>query len=161
MHLSNKVNICTVIQSYINEDMCEMYACHVQCHAPLYHAMARSLSCPPTRLRLLRRKLSLRNTIPIIGSTANLRTKILDFRGIDSSRILIVRGGILKSIGNFPERLSQQILVGIILVGRLGVVIHKLRSGFRPERFPLPSNTRSSLIMRTTCEHQYHGKSCG
>ena len=36
-------------------------------------------------------------------STANLRTKILDFRGFDSSRILIVRGGILMSIGDFPE----------------------------------------------------------
>ena len=52
---------------------------------------------------------------------ANLRTKILDFRGFDSSRILILRGGILMSIGNFPEILSQRILVGIILVGRLGV----------------------------------------
>ena len=29
----------------------------------------------------------------------NLRTKILDFRGFDSSRILILRGGILTSIG--------------------------------------------------------------
>ena len=54
-------------------------------------------------------------------STANLRTKILDFRGFDSSRILIVRGGILMCVGNCPEVLSQRILVGIILVGRLGV----------------------------------------
>ena len=53
--------------------------------------------------------------------TANLRTKIQDSRGSDSSRILSVRGGILISIGNFPEMLSQAILVGIILVGRLGV----------------------------------------
>ena len=52
---------------------------------------------------------------------ANLRTKILDFRGFDSSRILIPRGGILTSIGNFPEILNQAILVGIILAGRLGV----------------------------------------
>ena len=35
--------------------------------------------------------------------TANLCTKILDFRGFDSSRILISRGGILMSIGDFPE----------------------------------------------------------
>ena len=54
--------------------------------------------------------------------TANLRTKILDFREFDSSIILILRGGIPRPIGNFPESLSQAILVGIILVGRLGVV---------------------------------------
>ena len=53
--------------------------------------------------------------------TANLRTHILDFRGFDSSTILILRGGIPVSIGDFPESLSQTILVGIILVGRLGV----------------------------------------
>ena len=55
------------------------------------------------------------------GATANLGTKILDFRGLDSSRILILRGDILMSIGNIPEVLSQRILAGIILVGRLGV----------------------------------------
>ena len=57
--------------------------------------------------------------------TANLRTKILDFRGFDSSIILILRGGILRSLGNFPETVSQQILVGIILAGRLGVVAER------------------------------------
>ena len=48
-------------------------------------------------------------------TTANLRTstKILDFRGFDSS-ILILRGGIPRSKGNSPESLSQGILVGII-----------------------------------------------
>ena len=56
-----------------------------------------------------------------IPRTANLRTKILDFRGFDSSTILILRRGILMSMGNCPGMLSQQILVGIILVGRLGV----------------------------------------
>ena len=53
--------------------------------------------------------------------TANLRTKILDFRGFASSIILILRGGIPMSIGNYPENLSQGILAGIILAGRLGV----------------------------------------
>ena len=52
---------------------------------------------------------------------ANLRTKILDVRGFDSSIILISRGGILMSIGNSPEMLSQAILDWIIFVGRLGV----------------------------------------
>ena len=53
--------------------------------------------------------------------TANLRTKILDFRGFDASIILILRGGILMSIEDFPECFSQAILVGRMLVGRLGV----------------------------------------
>ena len=52
---------------------------------------------------------------------ANLRTKIRDFRGFDSSIILKLRGGILRSIGDLTEVSSQRILVGIILVGRLGV----------------------------------------
>ena len=70
-------------------------------------------------------------TLDWTGRTANLRTKTLDFRGLDSSRILIVRGGILMSLGSFPETMSQQILVGVILVGRLGVVSERaqVRSG--------------------------------
>ena len=48
-------------------------------------------------------------------------TNIMDFRGFDSSIILILRGGIRMSIGDFPECLSHAILVGIMLVGRLGV----------------------------------------
>ena len=53
--------------------------------------------------------------------TANLRTNIMDFKGFDSSIILILWSGIPRPIGNFPESLSQAILVGVILVGRLGV----------------------------------------
>ena len=49
-----------------------------------------------------------------------LRLVIIRF----SSIILILRGGTLMSIGNFPEFLSQQILVGIVLVGRLGVHVY-------------------------------------
>ena len=59
--------------------------------------------------------------LPPAPCTANRRTKTLDFRGFDPGRILILRGGILMSIGNLPEMLSQRILVGIILVGRLGI----------------------------------------
>ena len=55
--------------------------------------------------------------------TANLPTNIADFRGFDSSIILIYRGGIVMSIGNWPESLSQAMLVGIILVGSLGVAL--------------------------------------
>ena len=52
---------------------------------------------------------------------ANLRTKILDVRGLDSIVILNSRGGIVRSVMNFPEGLSQAILVGRFSVGRLGV----------------------------------------
>ena len=62
-----------------------------------------------------------------IAFTANLRTNIMDFRGFYSSIILIQRGGILMSIGDFPESLSQAILVGIMLVGRLAYVSLFLR----------------------------------
>ena len=54
--------------------------------------------------------------------TANLRTKILDFRGFDPSGILMTRDGIPTSTGNSQETLSQRILVGRILAGRLGAV---------------------------------------
>ena len=57
----------------------------------------------------------------VVQGTANLRTNIMDFRGFDSSIILIVRGGIPRPIGDSPESLSQAILEGIMLVGRLGV----------------------------------------
>ena len=47
--------------------------------------------------------------------------KTLGFRGFDSNIIFILRGGIPRPVGDFSESLSQGILVGIILVGRLGV----------------------------------------
>ena len=43
--------------------------------------------------------------------TANTPTNIVDFRGFDSSVILILRGGIPRFIGNFRESLSQAMLV--------------------------------------------------
>ena len=51
--------------------------------------------------------------IIIITATADLRTKILDFGGFDSGRVLMLRGESLLSIGSFPEILSQRILAGI------------------------------------------------
>ena len=51
---------------------------------------------------------------------ANLRTKILDSGGFDSSIISVVRGGIPRPIGEFLEMLGQRVSVGITLVGRLG-----------------------------------------
>ena len=43
------------------------------------------------------------------------------FRGFDSSIMLILRGGIPRPMGDFPESLSQAMLVEVMLVGRLGV----------------------------------------
>ena len=56
--------------------------------------------------------------------THNLPTNIADFRGFYSSIILIIRGGILVSIGIFLESLSQAMLVGVVLVVRLCVYIY-------------------------------------
>ena len=54
------------------------------------------------------------------ATTPNL-SNIVGFRGFDSSTISISRDGIPMSIGELPESLSQAMLVGIMLVGRLGV----------------------------------------
>ena len=68
-----------------------------------------------------------KNIITIINSTNNTtnnnNNKILDFGGFDSNTNLLLRGGILRYIGSFLELLSQGILAGIILVGRLDVVV--------------------------------------
>ena len=59
--------------------------------------------------------------------TANLCTKILDFIGFDSSRILmflISRGGILMPIGHPPESLSQGILEGTICLYHIYIYIY-------------------------------------
>ena len=60
---------------------------------------------------------------PETRNKANLRTKILDLSGFDSSGILGSRGGIPRPIVDIPESLSQAISVGMILVGKLGVFI--------------------------------------
>ena len=57
----------------------------------------------------------------LLYCTANIPTNIVDFKGVDSSIILDLRGGIPRPIGNSLECLSQAMLVGTMLVGRLGV----------------------------------------
>ena len=52
---------------------------------------------------------------------ASLPTNIVGFRGFDSSIMLFLRGGILRPKGDFLESLSHAMLVGTMLVGRLGV----------------------------------------
>ena len=52
--------------------------------------------------------------------TPNPPTNIVDFIGFASSIMLCLRGEILMSIGDFPDSLSQAVLVWIMLGGRLG-----------------------------------------
>ena len=64
--------------------------------------------------------------------TPNPPTNIVGFRGLDSSVILSLRGGILMSIGDFPESLSQAMLVGCNVsreIGRTGwtLLVRKVR----------------------------------
>ena len=42
---------------------------------------------------------------------ANLRAETPDFGGLDSSILLILRVGILRSIGDVPEIVSQQVFI--------------------------------------------------
>ena len=56
------------------------------------------LGSTPLKSRILVRRLA----VAAPKRPASLRTKILDFRGVDSSIILIFRGGILMSMGEFP-----------------------------------------------------------
>ena len=51
---------------------------------------------------------------------------IVDFRGFDSSIMLTSRGGILRPVGDFAGSLSQAMLVGVMLVKRLGVYYSSL-----------------------------------
>ena len=53
--------------------------------------------------------------------TAAPSHKLMDFRGFGSNIIFILRDEIPRAIWGFPERLSQAILAGTILLGRLGV----------------------------------------
>ena len=84
------------------------------------------------------RWLSCRRTNGYLQPTGKMRSKQMQwvlrpisilslgsFGGFASSMIFTLMGEIRMSIGNFPEVLSQPILVGIILAGRLGVAPRK------------------------------------
>ena len=95
-----------------------MYTCVcIYIYIYIYVGRGRPPRWPP---RLRRPKTRLRSPGACL-TTPNLPTIIVDFRGFDSSIILILRGGILRPIGDFPESLSQAMLVGVMLVGRLGL----------------------------------------
>ena len=57
---------------------------------------------------------------------------------LDSNITLILRGELLMPIRNSPESLNQEILVGIILVGRLGLLclVTDMHHGTRLIRAP-------------------------
>ena len=121
----------------INADPIGSQPHHVQveCNRPVKYTQSDEKSTTSREIEPVRRSFCRRRSCTF---TANLHTKILDFGGLDSSRILNSRGGILVSIGNFPESLSQAVLVRIILVGRLGVrkwhVWCRLKLGIRSKR---------------------------
>ena len=50
----------------------------------------------------------------------NLPTNMVGFRGFESSIILILRGGIPRPIWNFPEVLTQAMLVGCNVSREIG-----------------------------------------
>ena len=52
--------------------------------------------------------------------TANLRAKILDFKGFDSSIILISKGGIFMSKGEFPRNSESTNLIRDDLSRKIG-----------------------------------------
>ena len=106
------------IYIYIHVFMCILYIYIYICTSYVYRGTA--LPGSGTTRRQLR-ACGKKDGEAATRVTANLRTNIMGFRGVDSSIILILRGGIPRPIGNFSESLSQSILVGIILVGRLGV----------------------------------------
>ena len=95
---------------------------HIYIYIYIYDASRGYAAATPCRSRTQawRRTSVGRPRLPLC-CTANLLTNIMDLRGFDSSTILVLRGGILMSIGDFPESLSQAILVGSMFVGGLGV----------------------------------------
>ena len=99
----------------------------------------------------------------VAHATANLRPNIAAFRGFDSSTILIPRGGILASTGDLPESLSQDILVGVMLVGRLGVGSKGELNESRKLLWTKRGNARLILIFsaNTNCENMaYRSRIC-
>ena len=84
------------------------------------------------------------------GNTPNLPTNIVDFGRFDSTAILNLRGEIPRPIGDFPETLCQAMLVGIMLVGRLGVRGSQGIGGCKQQ-----------LVRSCFTPNPLHGPSCG
>ena len=78
---------------------------------------------------------------PGIRPAPDLPTNIADFRGFDSSVNLIIRADIPRPVGDFPESLTQAMLVGVMLVGRLGVLLSLVK-----QRHNRQQSTLSAVI---------------
>ena len=63
--------------------------------------------------------LSIYDRAKVSGMSSKILGPMRPIRPISVLRFWMLSSGILMSIGNLPESLSQRILVGIILVGRL------------------------------------------
>ena len=84
--------------------------------------------------------------------------RLLDLRGFNPNIILTARGGILMSTGIFPEALSQQILVGIISAGRLGVMrLGRCFESFRQSQ-DKQGLSRSAAIPPNELSREHMGK---
>ena len=93
----------------------------------LYYVLYTTYYTPPAAWPPPRRTAGSAAADPPFGPSSWRPISVLVLRfwiseGFDSSRILILRGGTPRPKGNFPEILSQQILEGQFLVGRLGVL---------------------------------------
>ena len=76
----------------------------------------------------------------------HLSTNIVDFRGFDSSIISIYRGGIPRPIGDFLESLTQAMLVGVMLVGRLDARARVVRVSSGSPRAPALSGSHNNML---------------
>ena len=74
----------------------------------------------------------------------------MDFRGFDSSIILILNGGIPRTIGIFPDSSSQAVVAGRFFVGRLGAE--------PPSRAPKRPADQAFEIHDTTEDETYTDK---
>ena len=101
-----------------------------------------ALGIPPLRVKILLESNPPKSRILVRRSAISV--SVAGLGGSDSSRILVFRGGIPRPVGNFPESLSQAVLVvvgvvvvvvvvvvGIILVRRLAVSVSV--AGLPPE----------------------------
>ena len=87
--------------------------------------------------------------IIIIIITPGSPTNIVDFIWFYSSIVLIVWRGTLMSIGDFPESLSQAMLVGVMLVGGFGILLLLLLN-------PTTLNNLNNLKPRRCCASSGH-----
>ena len=115
MHVYMHIYIYIYIYMYIYTYVCIYIYIYVYIHIYIYiyiytntYVMYESgLGLERLVLRQSLRELYLGRRATALRCTAYLRTKLPDFRGFYSSRILMLRCGILTSIGNFPRSLES------------------------------------------------------